>query len=122
MSIGANSMITFDSTGQSDQQTDPAAVVKEKIKFILSVNKGEIPNDPNYGADLQQFCHSNNDDTLAAGIDMVVKAEIGLRMNFVRIRSVEIDQVTESGSVYFTVYYELTDGWEDFVQIEVPAA
>jgi phage baseplate assembly protein W len=120
MPVNGGSIIEFNPSGTSLQYLSPEEIVKQKILFILSVSKYEVPNDPAYGADLIQFVHMPLDDSLEAMIDTVVRAEIGLRMNFVLIRDVVLDRNKKLGGLRFTVYYELAEGFTDFVNVTIP--
>jgi phage baseplate assembly protein W len=120
MAIGANSIITF-SNGSSDQQTNAGLIAKEKIKFILTTQKGEIPNDPEYGADLNHFCFMPVDDVVKMLIETTCRAEIARYLSYVTIQKLAF-RSTQQGVLDFTLYYELMPGWEDNVDIVVNGA
>lgn len=118
MTTGATSLITF-SSGQSDIVQTPEEIVKEKIKFFLQTNKGDIPNDPDYGADLIQFLYAPLDSNTQTLIKTQIIAELGNRMPYVIVTSVAFTQYLADGILRFTVYYELTPGFTDSVEIAV---
>jgi phage baseplate assembly protein W len=114
--IGGNTLITFDSTGGGSQQAEVAKAVKEKIKFILLTSKGEIPNDPDYGANLIEFCFAPIDDVVESLIETTCRAELAQRLHYVTVLEVVFKKV-DPGILSFTLKYELTPGWEDYVDI-----
>lgn len=118
MGTGAKSLITFTS-GQSDKVQSPEDIVKEKIKFFLQTNKGDIPNDPTYGADLIQFLYAPLDADLETAIKYTIQAELGQRMPYVIVSEVSFKNYKSDGLLRFTVYYELTPGFTDSVEITV---
>jgi len=118
--IGASSIISFNIAGEGVVQKTSEDIVKEKLRFLLTTNKGEIPNNPGYGADLQHFIHLPMDDSLLVGLENTIRIEVALEMPYVIIKSVVVDRgITTQGILAFTLNYELAEGFEDSVQVVI---
>jgi phage baseplate assembly protein W len=112
------SLIKFAEDGGSVQTNSSTRVVKEKLTFLLLANKGEIPNDLNYGTDLVQFCFRPLDAALRGIIESVIRAEVAINMPYVTIKELAFREDL-AGILAFSVFYELAEGFEDFVSIEI---
>lgn len=115
MPIGGNSIISF-TNGMTNQQITAAGVIKEKLKLLLLTNKGEMPYNLGYGADLVQFLFMPLDDLTKALITAGCKAEVGKEFPYVSIIGLDFYN-REQGVLQFKLKYELTPGWEDYVDI-----
>jgi phage baseplate assembly protein W len=118
MTIGSLSLITFNNLGMGDTTSDINTIVKEKIKFFLQTNKGEIPVDLNYGADLIHFAMRPLDAKLIQQLSTAVRTELALNMPYVVVKKLESISKPDQGSLYFTLHYEV-NGSEDNVNIGV---
>jgi phage baseplate assembly protein W len=119
MPIGGDSIISFGSNGAGSQQNDVIEIVKEKIKFLLNTNKGEIPGDSDYGCDLRHFLFGPIDDSMQAMIEATIKAEMSRYLPYVNVKNIVFDNSQGSGSLLLTLYFELAAGYESFVTVQV---
>ena len=104
---GSNSLISFDSTGASGTSESVDSIVAEKLKFFLGTNKGEVLNNPDYGANLIIFVGLPLDQGLVDAIDGVIRAELGMWFPYVTVDGIEKTITKEDGSMEFLLYYEL---------------
>ena len=118
MAIGSLSLITFNSLGMGDTVLSVNDIVKEKIKFFLQTNKGEIVADLNYGADLIHFAMRPLDSTLIQQLSTAVRTELAINMPYVDVKRLENINKPDQGSLYFTLHYEV-NGSDDNVNIGV---
>jgi hypothetical protein len=120
MPVGSLSLITFNGYGAGDSSIDLNTIVKEKIKFFLQTNKGEIPANLSYGADLIHFIMRPIDSTLISQLEMAVKTELALNMSYVVVKKFESITKPEIGTLYFTLHYSV-NGIDDNVNINLGA-
>lgn len=105
---GSNSIISFDSgSGESAPSTED--IVKQKLTFFLSTNKGEVPNNPDYGANLIMFTHLPLNQGLVDSIDAVIKAELGMWFPYVTVEGIDKIVDKDNGKMAFTLYYTLNE-------------
>lgn len=110
---------TFSNDGTSVQPISPEEVVKGKLIHLLQTNKGEIVNEPNYGADLQHFVHVPLDSIRENMILVAVKMAVGQYMPYIFLTEVSGVRKPSAGLLAFKVQYELADNFTDFVNILV---
>jgi phage baseplate assembly protein W len=118
MAIGSLSLVTFNNLGIGDTTSDVNTMVKEKIKFFLQTNKGEIVADLNYGADLIHFAMRPIDNRMVQQLATAVRIELALNMSYVSVKKLENISKPDQGSLYFTLHYEV-NGSDDNVNIGV---
>lgn len=118
MGIGSNSIISFGDTGVSNQVLTPNEIVKEKLKFLLRTNKGEIPNDLDYGADLIHFTYKPIDDRMKIALEMAVRGAVAQYMSYVLVKKIEVTSSSQ-GCLLFKLFYDLAEGFEDEINIEL---
>lgn len=109
MTVGSLSLITFNNLGAGDSSIDINTIVKEKIKFFLQTNKGEIPANLSYGADLIHFVMRPLDNNLIQQLSMVVRTELAMNMPYVVVEKFENISKPEMGTLFFTLHYSVNN-------------
>jgi len=119
MVVGGKTVISFDNNGNSEVAKTPEEVVREKIKLLLHTNKGDYPNNPNYGADLVHFVHLPPSDLVLASIENTIRAEVSSELPYVTILSVERSEVALPGVLNLIVVYSVVAGVLDSIDVSV---
>ena len=114
--ISGGSLVAFLPDGSSVSVRTIEDIVREKLKFLLQANKGDIPDDLTYGCDLIHFVHTPLDDMMVLSMRTIIEMEVSQRMSYVRITRVEANR-SEAGFLQVTVFYELQAGYEDSVSV-----
>lgn len=116
MPIGADSIISFNYTGAGNQKSSIEEIVKEKIKRLLLTNKGEVPNNLEYGADLQHFIGVPVDESMQLYIQNTIQVEVAATIPYVLIISVDVNTVSD-GYLQIIVNYQLANNFKDSVAL-----
>lgn len=106
---GSNNIISISPTGAGSAAKSVEQIVAEKLKFFLGTNKGEIPNQPDYGANLIIFVGHPLDQGLVDSIDSVIRAELGMWFPYITVDGIEKTVDKAEGRLSFILYYYLNE-------------
>lgn len=116
MPIGSDSIISFNYSGAGNQQSTIEEIVKEKIKRLLLTNKGEVPNNLEYGADLQHFIGLPVDEVMQLALEDTIQVEVAMSLPYVLITSVDVNTVAD-GFIQIVVNYQLANNYKDSLKL-----
>ena len=86
---------------------------------MLNTNKGDYPNNPEYGADLVHFVHAAKTERVLNAIESTIRAEVGVELPYISIIKVEFDTTTQQGGIFITVRYQITAELSDEVSVSL---
>jgi len=112
MPLGAKDIILFNSEGSSDIPKTAEEIVKDKLKFLLETNKGEIVDDLEYGANLIDMVHLPRNEALIQSMLLYIQMAITEYMPYVNIVALDLDS-TRTDHLAFRLAYSLQEGFED---------
>lgn len=115
---GNTSIITFEPTGMGSQKNTYDEIIKEKLRYFLNVNEGDIPANPSYGADLIHFVHLPYDQSLVESVDSQIRAKLSLFFPMIDVDGLESNYDKDTGVGSFTLFYEV-NGNEDSVDFNL---
>ena len=91
-------------------------LIRSSIETILTTTRGERPFRPQFGANIQQFVFSNNNELLAALIESEIRA--ALSRYEPRIQVTRVSAVSDGSEIVVTISYIIrADQTQDIMEL-----
>jgi len=114
-----NGIITFNSDGTSTAPLTSEEIVREKLLTLLQTRKGERPNEPTFGVDVERLIMWPNNDGLSEVALAEVRNAVAEWLPYVTITQVTVESNVRTGLKKISIYYAITGDLTGLVEFNI---